>query len=151
MTTATLDMARLQEINDDKRAECGHTDGPGCAWCWLTPEAVAELPYAERLAVALDLDHRLTELGIPRAPRTVVIVHEARTWAVQIMCDELGTWELRIPAPGEDYALYHGPIYAEPAAQNRCQGAPTWTRDRDDLPAVARSFAGLLRTAGLPR
>lgn len=80
-----------------------------------------------------------------------MIVHEARTWAVQIMCDELGTWELRIPAPGEDYALYHGPIYAGPAAQSRCQGAPTWTRDRDDLAAVARSFAGLLRTAGLPR
>lgn len=115
------------------------------------PEAIAELPYAERLAVAVDLDHRLTELGIPRAPRTVVIVHGAHTYAVQVMCEELGTWELRIPAPGEDYALFRGAIYADPVAQVRSDRVPTWTRGRDDVAAVARGFAGLLWAAGLRR
>ncbi|MEY9846091.1 hypothetical protein ABH940_003176 [Streptacidiphilus sp. BW17] len=149
--TTTLDLPRLQEINSAKRAECGHSDGSGCAWCWLTPEAIAGLPFAERLAVAVDLDHRLTELGIPRAPRTLVIVHGARTYAVQVMCKELGTWELRIPAPGEEYTLYRGAIYAEPAEQVRDEKVPTWTRGGDDLAAVARSFAGLLWAAGLRR
>ncbi|MFJ6616188.1 hypothetical protein ACIQOW_01225 [Kitasatospora sp. NPDC091335] len=139
----------LQEINAANRAECGHSGGSGCAWCWLTADAIAELPYAERLAAAVDLDHRLTELGIPRAPRTVVIVREARTYAVQVMCEELGTWELRIPAPGEECALFRGQMWADPDAQVRNDQAPTWTRGRDDLSTVARGFAGLLWAAGL--
>ncbi|MFI5527064.1 hypothetical protein ACIA8O_00755 [Kitasatospora sp. NPDC051853] len=147
--TITLDRVRLEEINATKRAECGHSSGPGCAWCWLTPDAIADLPYAERLAVAVDLDHRLTELGIPRAPRTVVIVHGARTYAVQVVCEELGTWELRIPAPGEEYALFCGAMWADPGAQVRNGQMPTWTRDRDDLADVARGFAGQLWAAGL--
>ncbi|MFD9691870.1 hypothetical protein ACFWXO_39615 [Kitasatospora sp. NPDC059088] len=147
----TIDLVRLREINDEKRAECGHAEGPGCAWCWLTPEAITELPFAERLAAAVELDHMLTEMGVPRAPRTVVIVHGARTYAVQIMCQELGTWELRIPASGEEYTLYRGAIYAEPAAQVRDERVPTWTRGSDDLADVARSFAGLLWASGLRR
>ncbi|ROR44750.1 hypothetical protein [Kitasatospora cineracea] len=147
--TITLDRARLEEINAAKQAECGHSGGSGCAWCWLTPDAIAELPYAERLAVAVDLDHRLTELGIPRAPRTVVIVREARTYAVQVMCEELGTWELRIPAPGEEYVLFQGAMWSDPDAQVRSDQVPTWTRGRDDIADLARSFAGLLWAAGL--
>ncbi|MFJ9523465.1 hypothetical protein ACIRPK_35170 [Kitasatospora sp. NPDC101801] len=147
--TITLDRARLEEINAAKQAECGHSGGSGCAWCWLTPDAIAELPYAERLAVAVDLDHRLTELGIPRAPRTVVIVSAARTYAVQVMCEELGTWELRIPASGEEYALFRGAMWADPGAQVRSGEVPTWVRGRDDLADIARSFAGLLWVAGL--
>ncbi|WP_369184166.1 hypothetical protein [Streptomyces sp. Y1] len=144
-----IDLMRLREINEAKRAECGHAEGAGCGWCWLTPEAITELPYAERLAAAVELDHMLTEIGIPRAPRTVVIVHSARTYAVQIMCEELGTWELRVPASGEEYALYRGAIYAAPAAQVRDEKVPTWTRGGDDPAAVARSFAGLLWASGL--
>src|SRR5579859_5921514 len=141
-------MARLKEINDAKRAECGHT-GRGCAWCWLTAEEVVRQPYAERLAAALDLDQHLTDLAVDRAARTLVIVHEARTYAVQIMTQGIGTWELRIPADGEAFELYHGPMWADPDQQTRQHDAPAWVRGTDGPRAVAEQFAAFLHARGL--
>jgi hypothetical protein len=144
-----LDMARLKQINDANRAECGHTGDGGCAWCWLTAEQVARQPYAERLAAALDLDHLLTDLGVPRPPRAVAIVHGQRTYAVQIMDERIGTWELRIPAPGEAFELYHGPMWSDPDQQTRHEHSPQWIRGTHTPRHIAEGFAAFLRERGL--
>lgn len=145
-----LDMDRLKQINDANRAECGHTGPGGCAWCWLTAEQVARQPYAERLAAALDLDHHLTDLGVPRPPRAVAIVHEQRTYAVQIMDERIGTWELRIPVPDQPFELYHGPMWSDPHQQTRHESAPRWIRGTDTPRQIAEGFAAFLREQGLP-
>lgn len=145
----TVTAERLTEINDAKRAECGHT-GSGCSWCWLTAEEVVKQPYPVRLAEALDLDHILTEVGFPRPPRAVAIVHPARTYGIQILDSAVGTWELWLPAEGQDYELHRGPMWADPHELSRYPHRPAWLAAGGERREVAEHFTTFMRAQGLP-